>query len=149
VHGKAVILLDKGDVFQPQGLDINAHMKAIEARLKYHRKGFEMFRHLTLKEFERANAIEAAQYYASFTLRPLLELLRIHHNPVRYDFSTRYIHYELPKDVIKRLEPLYFPADISDLRQKQAEASAWIQDLLQSIDLEAVRSDLEKVAKKK
>jgi hypothetical protein len=144
VHGQPVLLFDKHSAFTPAPFDTAAHLKNIASRLEHHRAGYEMFRHLTLKEIKRGNAIEAFQYYASFTLRPLIELLRIQYNPVRYDFSTRYIHYELPVEIVSRLEPLYFTSDLEELSAKHAEASAWIKTLLDEINLESVRNTLEK-----
>ena len=36
-----------------------------------------------------------------------VELLRIVHCPQRYNFHTRYVYYELPADIVRRLEALY------------------------------------------
>lgn len=99
-----------------------------------------LFQTLTLKELHRGNHIEAVAFYHTFTLRPLVEILRILHCPARYDFHTRYVYYDLPGEVVQRLEPLFYPASADDLRAKRERAEQWFNSLIAQIDLaEAAR----------
>ncbi len=146
IHGEAIIHFDKTDLLKTMPLDIDAHLSAIQGRIDTLRVLFEMFQVLTLKEIHRHNAIEALAFYQSWTLRPLVEVLRIQHDPTRYNFHTRYIHYNLPPDVVQRLEPLFFIANVQDLETKFAQASDWFREALEQIDLYYVRQALEHVS---
>ena len=44
---------------------------------------------------------------------------------MHYDFRMRYVQYELPKEVVKRLERLCFVSDGEDLQGKYLEARSW------------------------
>ena len=77
-------------------------------------------------------------YYQGQTLRPLVEALRIRYNPIRYNFYTRYVYYELPPEVVGQLEPLFFVADLDDLRAKRETAERWFHETLDAIDLAEV-----------
>ena len=92
---------------------------------------------MPLKELGRGNWVEALVFYQSATLRPLVELLRIKYRPAQSTFHTRYIYYDFPREVVERLERLYFVADPGDLRAKREDAEAWFFNLLAGIDLEA------------
>jgi hypothetical protein len=131
VHGRALVHFDKrGVVRDAPRLDEAALEEQLEARRAALRVTFPLFQPLTLKEVRRGNAIEAAAFYHGFTLRPLLEALRMRHCPARYNFHTRYAHYDLPAEVVGRLRPLFFPTDLADLERKRAEAEAWFGELV-------------------
>lgn len=89
-----------------------------------------MFQPFVLKELNRQNYVEAMGYYNSVTLRPLVELLRVKYCPPRYDFYTRYVYYDLPIDVAKRLERFFYISDPADLRVKHQEAVEWVHALM-------------------
>ncbi len=44
------------------------------------------------------------------------------YHPIHYDFGTRYVHYELPADVVQRLVDLHFVGDRCELPGKVKEA---------------------------
>lgn len=90
-----------------------------------------MFKIMPLKEINRKNYIEAFAFYNSYVLRPLIELLRIKYGPdEHYNFATRYVHYEFPEDIVKRLEGLYFCNDGDELRKNYNEGVKWAEELL-------------------
>ncbi|EQB88639.1 hypothetical protein J2Z44_004340 [Clostridium punense] len=47
------------------------------------------------------------------------------YSPYRYSFKSRYVYYDLPKEVVKNLEELYFITDVEDLSLKHKEAIRW------------------------
>jgi len=51
----------------------------------------------------------------------LVEALRIKYFPAHYDFRMRYIQYELPPEIVKRLEDLCFVSDKKDFRKNTCE----------------------------
>lgn len=90
---------------------------------------FNLFQVLSEKEIARGNWLEALAFYQGYTLRPLVEALRIKYSPYHYNFYTRYIHYELPAEVLSRLERLYFLHDPSSLTGARKEAEGWFREL--------------------
>jgi len=64
----------------------------------------------------------------------LVEALRIKHNPMHYDFKMRYVHYELPPEVVERLVNLHFVKNMEDLQEKYREAKEWFLKTMSEID---------------
>lgn len=137
LHGKVVVHFDKSGVVKPPPLDRKELATRLKDRLAALRVTFELFQILTLKELNRGNLIEALNFYHNFTLKPLVEVLRIPHEPTRHGFYTRYIYYDMPPEIIKRLEKLFFVRDGDDLLAKRQEAEEWFYDTLDQIRLES------------
>jgi len=97
-----------------------------------------MFNNFVQKELNRKNYLEALDLYHSLTLATLVEALRMKHNPVHYDFRMRYVHYELPENVVQKLQDLYFVNNTEDLQKKYREAIKWFHKLMSTIDNENV-----------
>ncbi len=142
IHGEPRVYFDKIGVIKDDTLDIDSFVSKIEARLKELKTNFELFQVLTLKELNRGNDIEALVFYLSSTYRPLVEVLRIRYCPLHYNFYSRYIHYELPPDVVERLSRLAFVGNLENLAQNRAEAEAWFWETVESIDLDEVKQHL-------
>lgn len=143
IHGTPPIHFDKSNVVQFQPLDRTALLKQIEGRLATLRVTFDLFQILVLKEINRRNYIEALSYYQGFTLRPLIEALRIKYAPLRYNFHTRYIYYEFPQEMIKKLEPLFFIANGEELSTKREEAERLFKATMAQITTEEIAKLLE------
>jgi hypothetical protein len=105
-----------------------AHAKRLEARQRTLVTTFELFRVLTWKEIHRGHDLEAFAYYQGFTLRPLVELLRIRHCPERHGFFLRYADHDLPSEVVARLRPLLFVPDLAALRKAQEAAERFFEE---------------------
>src|SRR5262249_14907089 len=142
IHGDAFVHFDKTGAADSPPFSPEAHLKQIQARLETVRVMFDLFQSLTQKELNRGNYIEAIQFYQGYTLRPLVEVLRMQYDPVRYNFHTRYIHYYFPAEVVQRLEPLFFIADGQQLQAKLTEAQHFFREALAQLDLEKVSSQL-------
>lgn len=134
IHGQVVVHFDKAEVTQIRPLDRAALLGNIQAHLANLQVTFELFQILILKELNRHNDIEALTFYHSFTLRPLVTLLRIKYQPARYQFHTRYLYYDLPPEVIAKLEPLFFVTSGADLRVKRAAAEQLFYRTLAQLD---------------
>ena len=133
IHGQADIRFDKIGVTQVPPLDRAAWTQRLQHRRQVLSTQFNMFQILTLKEINRGNWIEAVAFYHTWTLRPLIEALRIQHAPLHYDFATRYVYYDLPHEIVRRLEPFFFLANGDDLIAKHAAAGAWFQSLMMDL----------------
>lgn len=143
IHGTPVVHFDKSNVVHFQSLDRDVLLKQIEGRLDTLRVTFDLFQVLVLKEVNRKNYIEAFAYYQGFTLRPLIEALRIKYAPLRYNFHTRYIYYEFPHEITGKLEPLFFVASGEDLHARREEAERLFKETLAQITTEEIAKLLE------
>ena len=135
IHGTVVVHFDKANIVRADPLDRAALNAKLKERLVALRMTFDLFQILTLKELERRNDIEALSFYQGYTLRPLVEALRIRFAPTRYNFHTRYVQYDLPADVVQKLQALFYVKDAADLRAKREEAERWFYQTLDEIHL--------------
>ena len=142
VHGQAVVHFDKTHCLQPLPFEPATERAKLQARVEQLRVTFPMFQTLTLKELSRHNALEAIAFYHAYTLRPLVELLRIQHAPAHSGFYLRYAHYDLPPAVVNRLLPLYYVRDPVDLGTKRTAAEQWFNELLAALDWDKVEAKL-------
>ncbi len=144
IHGNAVVHFDKaGIVASVPPIDRSTFAEMLWSRVETLRTTFPLFQCLTLKEAHRGNAVESLTFYHNFTLAPLVELLRIQHAPFHYNFRSRYLYYDLPRDIMARVEDLYFVSDIADMVQKHTNASAWFSELAESITRETIATAMQ------
>jgi hypothetical protein len=141
IHGPAVFYFNKNNKIQSTPFNKKEFLEKIHSRLKRLQARFDIFNSSVQKEINRGNSLEAIDLYHNLTLATLIEILRIKHNPLHYDFRMRYVHYELPSDVIKKLESLYFVRDEKDLQKKYNEAVEWLQEIMSNIN----QKELEKL----
>jgi len=130
IHGDAVVYFDKCGAALPPPVDQAAHQAGLAARRSQCLAYFELYAPFVIKELRRGQPIEAAAYYSGFVLGPLVDLLRMRHDPLRYNFRTRHVYQDLPAEVIARLEPLYFPGSPQELEEKYTLACAWLRELV-------------------
>jgi len=129
VHGLPVVRFDKTGATRVPPIDGQAFASRRRERLVVLRDRFEMFGVFVDKELNRGNPLEALDAYRSFILGPLVEVLRMEHAPFHHGFGMRYVHYELPQDIVRRLEGLSFPRDLDDLRRTNREAGDWFREV--------------------
>jgi hypothetical protein len=130
IHGKVVFYFNKADKVKPPPTKIEMLAQEIGKRLKRLQARFDMFNSFIQKEINRGNHLEAIQFYYAVTLNTLIEALRIRYYPLHYDFKMRYIHYELPAEIVRRLKHLYFVEDENDLQEKYHKASKWFHEVM-------------------
>jgi hypothetical protein len=144
IHGKPLVHFDKIGIVKDDPIKVDSIIEKIKNRLEMLKMNFELFQVLTVKELNRGNDVEALSYYISYTFKPLVELLRIKYSPYHYNFFTSYVYYELPADIVKRLQKLYFVSDIEKLRELRDEAEDWFWDIARSINLDDLKIKLNK-----
>lgn len=132
-HGTPIVLFDHDGLIKAGPLDRD-HDERMAKRLAWHRAAFPMFQNLVRKAVLRGDLVEAAAVYHSHTLRPLVDVLRIRHCPVRFDYGFRYTSYDLPADVVADLRDLMWPRDGQDLADKLDRAATLFSDTLDAID---------------
>ena len=131
IHGAAGVLFDRSGLFGKNVVrtDRAAFEARLRARLDALRVRFAMFQVLVEKETWRGNPIDALYFYQSLTLSPLVELLRIRHDPLRHNWGYRYLHRALPRAEAERLQRLMYVATPGEVPAKRAEAAAWFDAL--------------------
>jgi len=135
-HGNARVLFDKLGVTQPPAFDLqHLHIK-LQKQIQQMKLTFDLFQVETTKELNRGNNIEAISFYYASTIRPLVELLRIRYTsvPARHKFYTRYIQYDLPKEVVEKLGRLFFVCDAADLEVKHRQAGELFHHVMQELE---------------
>jgi glycosyltransferase involved in cell wall biosynthesis len=142
MHGKAVFYFNKSDEVKPPPLDKDALVGKLQERLDRLKARFAMFNSFVQKEINRGNHLEAMDFYRAYTLGTLVEAMRIKYNPFHYNFRMHYIHYELPSEIVKKLEHLYFVKDGKDLQEKYNEATKWFHETISEIDQEEIERQM-------
>lgn len=133
IHGEPETLFDHDGLALPAPFDIEHHEEALAARRQRLPILFDLFQVFVLKELNRGNDIEALSFYHGFTLRPLVEALRILHSPHRFSFQTRHIQYDLPPEIVERVRDLFFVRDGEDLRRRLVEAGILFEETMERL----------------
>jgi hypothetical protein len=135
-HGQPKVLFDKLGVTQPPAFDLQALKTRLQEQVQQMKVTFDLFQVETTKELNRGNDIEALSFYYASTIRPLVELLRIRYMsvPARHKFYTRYVQYDLPKEVVEKLGGLFFVRDEADLALKHRQAGEWFQQVIHEFE---------------
>ncbi len=134
IHGKAVFYFNKHGKLKPPPVNKKVLLRKMCQKLEKLQARHHMFNSFVQKEINRGNHIEATYLYHRLTLDMLIDVLRIKYSPFHYDFKTRYIHYELPPEIIKKLKPLYFIEDENDLQQKYVKANRWFDETMNEVN---------------
>jgi len=129
-HGAARFLFDRAGIERPLPLEPGSTAAENRERAASIRARHRVLGNLPGKELRRGRTIDALAFYQSITLRHLVELLRIRHDPFRAAFGLRYLGHDLPGAVRRRLEPLIFVGSATELAERLAGADAWIEELL-------------------
>jgi hypothetical protein len=135
IHGANPVLFDRSGLFAQHV--VRTDRAALEARLRDRlemlRARFAMFQILVEKETWRGQAIDALHFYNGLTLAPLVELLRIKHDPLRHNWGNRYLHRTLPPTDATRLQRLMFVASPAEISAKRSEAEEWFTALVNEL----------------
>ena len=125
IHGNPIVHLDRKGIISSQPLNkekFHANMLLVLERTKAKMETFQLFFD---KEYNRGNYMDAVDFYYNFAVGSLVTVLRMKYSPYHYYFKLKYINYELPKDVVKQLEELYFVRDPEELKQKYQRVKDW------------------------
>lgn len=130
IHGHHVVHFDKlGILDRVKPVDRSAIDGQIKERLVVLGKQMPMFAHLPRKSLLRGQPIDAISFYQGLILRPLLELIRIKYDPIRYSFGARYLAYYAPPEVVTEYERLNYVANPTMLNEMIDEAERWFWQL--------------------
>lgn len=133
-HGAPLVLFDKDGLVRPTPLGRADLERRIRARVEELRRRFPLIRHMPVKLARRGRTSDAVAFYHSHVLRPLVDMLRIIHCPVRYDFGLRYLREDLPAAECELIDRLCLLASLSDIASNVAEASRAFERSLAAFD---------------
>ncbi len=147
IHSRPRVYFDKTGVVKFGEFDADSFAGALRDRVGELKTLFDLFsRVLVEKEANRGNDIEAIAFYQAYTVRPLVQALRILHDPTRHNFHTRYVHYDLPAGDVERLRRLSYVADAGELVAKRDEAETWFLEITGRISDGPFKNDIVRAA---
>lgn len=129
-HGAVRKLFDNGSWLEISGSDARPWEERRIARLNEMKDWFPASQSFVWKTVHRGQPAEALAAYWGYTLRPLVELLRMKYCPERWDFGMRYLGRDLPRDVYDRLRDAMYVPDFNALSQRLTESDRWGRDLI-------------------
>ena len=136
-HGRAISLHDPTglltETIAANAFDADAHRARIATDLDRIRERHAMLAGFGAKELDRGRTLDAHWILNAMVVGPLVSLLGMVHRPLRYDFALRYLHDELPADVVECLVPIVEPGR-ERLGDAIAEGVGWIDAILADID---------------
>ena len=115
-HGAGRVLIDREGWFdEPVRLDRTSHRRRIERRLARLAALHPHLMPVVRKPLRRGHRLDAFARYQRSLIQPLCELMRIEHDPDRFDYGFRYLDRDLPQDERTLLESLAFIGATDDL----------------------------------
>lgn len=133
LHGQGRIWFDRRAVLVEAHLDAAQDMTQARARVPVLAASFAMFQHIVTKERLRGRGVDALVFYQQMTWRPLVEALRLLHDPQRRVFGPRYLTRDLPAPVCQRIEALAYVRDLADLAARHDEARRWFERCIERL----------------
>lgn len=134
LHGTPLVYVDRGEYTKVGPSDPAPIAAAIAKRLAFHRDRVALFRGFVAKELKRGALTDAISFYQGVLINPLIELLRMAHDPWRYNFGARYLRHYLPEERLRQIERLSFVGSPEELSAKAAEAYELFQSLASELE---------------
>ncbi len=129
-HGAMRVLFDKEGMVRSVHVDRAAIEAGVKKKIEESRVKFQLFRHMAEKMVTRDRPADAAHFYHSLVLRPLVDVLRCVHCPDRYDFGFRYLHDDLPGEAYDAVCRLCYPSGPSGIEGCVREATEMMERVL-------------------
>ena len=133
-HGRIRPLFDKGEWLRGGSASEDSQIARRAKRLEELREWFSVSQAFVRKAILRGRQVDALAAYWGYTLRPLVELLRMRDCPPRWDFGMRDLDRDLPGPVYEELCGLLFVGAFEDLPEQLSKATAWAERLLRELD---------------
>ncbi|MEM1418936.1 MAG: hypothetical protein AAGH15_28845 [Myxococcota bacterium] len=132
-HGRPRVLFDRDGLVMPSPLDRDRLAERQSAHLAKLRAQHALFGPLIEKAVHRGHGPEAMHFYFTFTLRPLVDVLRMRFCPDRWDFGLRYLDRDLSADWAATLTRLAYVPDGEGLLARHREARAHFQAIVREL----------------
>ncbi|WP_438481447.1 hypothetical protein [Oleiharenicola lentus] len=135
-HGDVHVFFDRKAIFaNTPPVDAAALAAKFPARIASLRTRVDMLAILVPKEIWRQQPIDAFSMYHGLILVPLVELLRMKHDPLRSNWSMRYLHRILPSTDAARFTRLLYVSSPAEIETKTADARAWFDTLANELSI--------------
>ena len=135
-HGRIRHLFDKGDWLRASSLDEITLAAARDKRRQELQAWFSVSQSFVRKAIIRGQVVDALAAFWGYSLRPLVELLRMRYCPLRWDFGMRYLDRDLPQPVYRELQGIMFVKDPDELAAHLEKANGWGVRLLHELESE-------------
>ncbi|MEM7165846.1 MAG: hypothetical protein AAF581_10300 [Planctomycetota bacterium] len=136
-HGRIRPLFDKGEWLRSDPSVAVSHVARRARRLEEHRVWFSISQSFVRKAILRGQHMEALAAFWGYTLKPLVELLRMRYCPPRWDFGMRYLDRDLPGPVYEELRQIMFVGETDDLPDHLSKATEWAERLIEQLEAES------------
>ena len=133
-HGRLRPLFDKGEWLQNRGSAEVSQAKNRAKRLEEQQEWFSISQSFVRKAIIRDRRVEGLAAFWGYTLKPLVELLRMRYCPPRWDFGMRSLDRDLPGPVYDDLLRLMFVGEFDDLAEHHSKAAEWAEQLLRELE---------------
>jgi len=134
IHGIPIVHFDRKNIISSQPLDKENFHRNMLLALERNKAKLDIFELFFDKEFNRGNYMDAFDFYYNFAIGSLLAVLRMKHSPYHYTFRSKYANYDLPPEMIKRLEEFYFVKDPEDMKAKYGRIKQWFQSAVRELE---------------
>lgn len=131
---KAKVLFDKNDVVRFKEMDRKEVEKELRQRITDLNHAFHFYRFRVNKEIKRDHFLDALVYYHKYVMHPLIEVLRIKHQPTKRDFYLKHISIDLPSKVVSRFEELFKVTSLQELEDAMRQADEWFEEVTSELD---------------
>jgi len=133
-HGRIRPLFDKGQWLRSDTSAGAAQDARRATRLDDLEAWFSVSQNFVRKAILRGQEVEALAAFWSYTLKPLVELLRMRYCPARWDFGMRYLQRDLPGAVYDELRDIMLVGESDDLAEHLSKAIVWGERLLRELE---------------
>ncbi len=138
------VVFDKTNVVRYEKRDEAAEERRLRERAEALAKEFVVRQVWVEKNLRRGLFLEALGAYHAYSLRPLVELLRIIYAPHKRDFGFKDVDRDLPRDVVETLEPLHKVASLDELAARHQQVCSRFEALSEVLRLRNAPSSQEK-----
>lgn len=128
-----VVLVDKANVVKFHHADPQMTRNQLRIQLAQ-AQGCYGQRSRAIKYTDRKMFLEALIYYQKYVLGPLVDVLRIAHNPYQSDAFLVHASRDFPPDVVTALERLYKVQSVEDIAVRIKLADDWFQKAVVQAD---------------
>ena len=133
-HGEPRVLFDRDALIGVPALDQARHAERMRQRLAQIRASWPVYLTIVEKELARGRSLDAIGFYFGGLLRPLVELVGMHHRAARFDYGWRYLHQDLPAALQRQLERFAYVSDADELRTHLPEIDRMARALFAELD---------------
>ncbi len=146
LHGQAVFAFNKGDAVIMPHLDVDGFVAKLLERRDRLIARVELFGPFLTKEIRRGSSLAALEAYQRILLDALIQVLRMRYHPAHYAFNVRYVPFELPPEVVRKLEGLSYVGSLEDLPEKGRHVMEWFRETVGLVKEAEVRDRLRAAA---